>query len=123
MADRENIINDDTINQSNLQEEYLKSLDELEEGQVVKGIVIQVTNETVFIDIGYKSEGKIPVVEFDEAPKVNDEVNVILVKKESKDGQIVVSKRKYDEKEFWKNLKKAYQDKEPVEGTKVLKEY
>ncbi len=117
MADRENIINDDTINQSNLQEEYLKSLDELEEGQVVKGIVIQVTNETVFIDIGYKSEGKIPVVEFDEAPKVNDEVNVILVKKESKDGQIVVSKRKYDEKEFWVNLKTAFQDKLPVEGT------
>ncbi len=56
MAEKENIINEDTINQTNLQEEYLKSLDDLEEGQVVTGIVIQVTNETVFIDIGYKSK-------------------------------------------------------------------
>ena len=76
---------------TNLQEEYLKSLDDLEEGQVVTGNVIQVTNETVFIDIGYKSEGKIPITEFEKAPELNDEVKVILVKKESKDGQIVVS--------------------------------
>ena len=46
MTERENI-NEDTIYQSNLQEEYLKSLDELEEGQVVRGNVIQVTKETV----------------------------------------------------------------------------
>ena len=117
MAEKENIINEDTINQTNLQEEYLKSLDDLEEGQVVTGNVIQVTNETVFIDIGYKSEGKIPLTEFEAAPELNDEVKVILVKKESKDGQIVVSKRKYDEKEFWINLKNAFQDKLPVEGT------
>ncbi len=117
MAEKENIINEDTINQTNLQEEYLKSLDDLEEGQVVTGNVIQVTNETVFIDIGYKSEGKIPITEFEKAPELNDEVKVILVKKESKDGQIVVSKRKYDEKEFWINLKNAFQDKLPVQGT------
>ena len=117
MAEKENIINEDTINQTNLQEEYLKSLDGLEEGQVVKGHVIQVTNETVFVDIGYKSEGKIPIIEFEKTPQIDDEVNVILVKKESKDGHVVVSKKKYDEKEFWINLKNAFQDKSTVEGT------
>ncbi|MDX9801035.1 MAG: 30S ribosomal protein S1 [Spirochaetia bacterium] len=120
--DESEIINSEEINsQTNLQEEYLKSLDELEEGHVVEGNIIQVTEETVFVDIGYKSEGKIPKLEFDTPPVVGDTVNVVLVKKESRDGQIIVSKRKYDEKEFWKNLKKAYQDKEPVDA-KVLKD-
>jgi len=120
--DEREIINSEEINsQTNLQEEYLKSLDELEEGHVVEGNIIQVTEETVFVDIGYKSEGKIPMLEFDSPPKIGDTVNVVLVKKESRDGQIIVSKRKYDEKEFWKNLKKAYQDKVPVDA-KVLKD-
>jgi len=119
MVERDNTSNEETTNQTNLQEEYLKSLDELEEGHVVQGHVIQVTDETVFVDIGYKSEGKIPLSEFDKAPKVGDNVSVILVKKESRDGNIIVSKRKFDEKELWKNLKKAFQDKTPVEATVI----
>ncbi|MCL2704913.1 MAG: S1 RNA-binding domain-containing protein [Spirochaetaceae bacterium] len=117
MEEREITKNEETINQTNLQEEYLKSLDELEEGHVVQGHVIQVTDETVFVDIGYKSEGKIPLSEFEIAPKVGDNVNVILIKKESKDGNIIVSKKKFDEKEFWKNLKKAFMEKTSVEAT------
>lgn len=122
MEEREKINNEEPNTQTNLQEEYLKSLNELEEGKVVEGTIIQVTPETVFLDIGYKSEGKIPVSEFDKTPKVGETVNVILVKKESReDGQIIVSKRQYDDKEFWKNLKKAINDKTSIEG-KVLKE-
>ncbi len=121
MEEREIISSEEISTQTNLQEEYLKSLDELEEGHVVEGNIIQVTDDTVFVDIGYKSEGKIPLSEFEKTPKVGDIVNVVLIKKESRDGQIIVSKRKYDEKEFWKNLKKAFQDKTPIEG-KVLKD-
>ncbi|MDR2375858.1 MAG: (d)CMP kinase, partial [Treponema sp.] len=47
--------------QTQLQEEYLKNLEQLEEGQLVDGSVIQVTTDQVFINIGYKSEGKIPI--------------------------------------------------------------
>jgi len=60
--------------QTQLQEEYLKSLEQLEEGQLVDGHVIQVTPEQVFVDVGYKSEGKIPIAEFTEVPKVGDTV-------------------------------------------------
>jgi len=65
--------------QTQLQEEYLKSLETLEEGQLVDGTVIQVTPEQVFIDVGYKSEGKIPTSEFSELPKVGDTVSVVLI--------------------------------------------
>ncbi|MBO6000253.1 MAG: S1 RNA-binding domain-containing protein, partial [Spirochaetales bacterium] len=46
--------------QSMMQEEYLKSLDGIEDGQLVTGTVVQVNNETVFVDVGYKSEGRLP---------------------------------------------------------------
>jgi len=103
--------------QTQLQEEYLKSLEQLEEGQLVDGIVIQVTPEQVFIDVGYKSEGKIPIAEFTEIPKIGDVVSVVLIAKENKHGEVIVSKQKADVKVFWKNLRQAFQDHAIIEGT------
>ena len=103
--------------QTTLQEEYLKNLEQIEEGQMIEGTVIQVTSDQVFINIGYKSEGKISISEFEEIPKEGDLVQVILEKKENKYGEVVVSKQKADIKVFWKNLRQAFQDHSPVEGT------
>ncbi|MDR1178593.1 MAG: 30S ribosomal protein S1 [Spirochaetaceae bacterium] len=103
--------------QTQLQEEYLKSLEQLEEGQLIDGCVIQVTQDQVFIDVGYKSEGKIPLAEFSEVPEIGDTVSVILIAKENKHGELIVSKQKADVKLFWKNLRQAFQDHTVVEGT------
>ena len=102
--------------QTQLQEEYLKTLEQLEEGQLVEGKVIQVTSDQVFIDVGYKSEGKIPIQEFTQIPNIGDPVSVILISKENKYGEVIVSKQKADAKLFWKNLRQAFADKQPVEG-------
>lgn len=98
--------------QEELQEQYLKSLDELEVGQLVSGHVIQVSPEFVFIDVGYKSEGKIPVDEFDNVPEAGEQVEVVLTNMEP----LRVSKRKADERVFWKTIKQAFNDREPIEG-------
>ncbi len=102
--------------QSSLQEEYLKSLEDLEEGQLIDGTVVEVTPEHVFVDVGYKSEGKIPVDEFKTPPKQGDTVSVVLIRKEGKGGQVVVSKSKADVRNFWKDLRNAHQENEPVQG-------
>ncbi len=109
--------------QTQLQEEYLKSLEQLEEGQLVDGHVIEVTPDQVFIDVGYKSEGKIPIAEFVEVPKIGDVVSVILVAKENKHGEVIVSKQKADIKVLWKMLRQAFTDKVAVDGTiqKIIK--
>ena len=109
--------------QTQLQEEYLKSLESLEEGQLVDGVVIQVTPDQVFVDVGYKSEGKIPITEFSVVPKVGDKVSVVLVTKENKQGEVIVSKQKADVKASWKLLRQAFQDKTPVDGVieKIVK--
>ena len=83
----------ENIQQTLLQEEYLKSFKPLEEGQIVQGTVVQVTNDNVFIDIGYKSEGKIPVSDFQTPPKVGDVIDVFLEKKEGRGGEVSPRRR------------------------------
>ncbi|MDR1127345.1 MAG: 30S ribosomal protein S1 [Treponema sp.] len=102
--------------QMQLQEEYLKSLDLAEEGQLVEGEVIQIANDHVFVDVNLKSEGKIPVSEFTAPPQIGDKVMVILVMKEDRHGEVVISKQKADVKLFWKNLRQAVQKHLPVEA-------
>lgn len=122
MAEKE-LINEETVNQRNLQEEYMNKMDNLEEQQIVDGKIIQVTADTVFIDIGYKSEGRIPINEFDETPKIGDDVKVVLVKKEDRYGGIVVSKKQYDEKKVLIDIKEAEKNGTAIKGkiTKVVK--
>ncbi len=114
---------DQSALQQQLQEQYLKSLDELEVGQVVEGVIVQVGSENAFIDVGYKSEGKVPLEEFDEKPTIGDTVEVVLVSKETQSGETVVSKRKADEKIYWRRLKDAFNEHQPIEGkvTKSIK--
>jgi small subunit ribosomal protein S1 len=84
---------------------------------------VQVTADQVFIDVGYKSEGKIPIPEFSVIPSIGDSVPVILIAKENKYGEVIVSKQKADAKIFWKNLRQAFADKRAIEGTvdKIVK--
>jgi len=123
MADKDPIENDQTVDQEALQEAYLKSLESLEEGQVIEGQVIAVTNETVMVDIGYKSDGTIPLEEFDTTPEVGDTVRVILIQKETKNGGVKISKRQVDAIQFRNKLREAAENHGTVHGTikKVIK--
>ena len=97
-------------------EESLNNLKPLEDGQLVDGSVVQVTDEYVFLDIGYKSEGKIPVAEFaDNLPKVGETVTVVLLRKDGRNGP-EVSKAKADAKQMWKDVRKAFDEKTPIDG-------
>ncbi len=103
--------------ENQLQEQYVQSLQPIEEGQMIPGRVIEVDADYVYVDVGYKSEGKIPSNEFDTKPELGETVYVILVRKEGREGQVIVSKRKADEKIFWKDLRIAFDEHKPVEGT------
>ena len=109
--------NGDEFNEKRLREEYLQSLSQVAEGQMVPGQIVEVDNEFVYVDVGLKSEGKIPIEEFEQSPTIGDTVYVILLNRESRRGEVVVSKKKADEKMFWKNLRIAFDQHEPVPGT------
>jgi small subunit ribosomal protein S1 len=104
--------------QTQLQEQYLKSFEGLEEGDLIDGKVVQIAGDFVFVDVGYKSEGKIPIIEFgDMPPKMGDDVKVILVKKETHSGEVIVSKKRAEEKVFWKAVANAFKEHQPVDGS------
>ena len=122
MAEKE-LINEETVNQKNLQEEYMKNMEKVEEQQIVDGKVLTVIGDQVYLDIGLKSEGKIPLSEFDETPKEGDMVKVVLVKIEDRHGCPIVSKKQYDEKKVLIDIKDAEKNGTPIKGkiTKVVK--
>ena len=121
--DKEVVMNDSNPSegtiQTQLQEEYLKSLDTVTEGTLVEGKVVQVTNDSIFVDVGTKSEGRIDIKEFATAPAIGDTVTVLLLKKESRNGESIISKQKADEKLYWKTFTDAFKNHETVDGTIV----
>src|SRR2546421_568155 len=95
---------------------------EFEEGEVVRGRVVQVTPTEVLVDVGYKSEGAIPIEEFHrhgKLPKVGDQIEVYLEAKEDSEGLIVLSKDKADKIKVWDAITQAYEKAQPVEGRVV----
>jgi small subunit ribosomal protein S1 len=109
-------------------EEYARLLDiydnsfrNIAEGEVVKGTVLKVTNSEVVVDVGYKSEGIVPISEFlDETGQVTvqpgDTVDVLLERTEDRDGHIVLSREKAEKMKIWDEVEKAYADRKVVIG-------
>lgn len=96
----------------------------LKEGEVVKGTVIQVTKDFAIVDVGYKSEGQVPLSEFTNAKgetnvAVGDTVEVLLESRENESGMVVLSKEKADKMRIWDEISAACERDELVHGTIV----
>ena len=108
-----------------LEEAYDNSLKAFSEGEIVKGTVINVDHDEVMVDIGFKSEGYIPVSEFpvsdDRTPTINvgDQIDVYIVRREDSEGQLVLSKEIADQKLVWDEITEAYEAGRVVAGTVV----
>ena len=97
-------------------EESLKGLN-IEDGQIVDGTVIQTADGYVFIDIGYRTEGRIPVQEFGaKLPKDGEKVTVVVLRKDGRNGP-EISYTKAQAKQLWKDFRKYFDEKLPIEGT------
>lgn len=99
---------------------YENTLSEIEEKEIVTGIVVSVDEKYVIVDIGFKSEGIVPVNEFSNKVLDNlqpgDEVEVFLDRVEDREGQLILSRRKADILQAWENLEEAYETGEVIEG-------
>jgi small subunit ribosomal protein S1 len=101
-----------------MQELIAKSLRDFKEGSIVKGRILEIRPREVLVDIGYKSEGVIPVSEFDDMNEVEvgDEVEVLLEKLENEDGMIVLSKEKAAHKQNWDKIVKVFEGDGLIKG-------
>ncbi len=115
---------DSNQGKENFEELFQESLRQPQVGEIVKGVVVQIDPDYVLVNIGYKSEGCIPVSEFlDEAGqltvKVGDEVRVYFEKKENIRGYVVLSRKKAERELVWDRIEEAVESGSVIEGKVV----
>jgi small subunit ribosomal protein S1 len=105
---------------------FEESLRSVKPGEIVRGRVVEIGPEFVTVDIGYKSEGRIPVNEFRQrdgrlAVKEGDEIEVFFDAADSEQEGIVLSRAKAEQHRVWHHIEEAYLHKGTVEGMIVGK--
>src|SRR3989338_4256131 len=102
---------------------YEESLKEFKEGQIIKGKVLSVGPTGVLIDIGYKSEAIVPLIEFKDLAgvKAGDEVEVFFEAVENEEGRVVVSKERADKLKGWDFVATNCQEGSIVKGKVIGK--
>ena len=97
---------------------YEESISGIKEGQIVKGTVVSIGPSEVMVDIGFKSEGAVPIKEFSDPESIEkgQEIEVFLENVEDQEGQVVLSKQKADFMRVWDLIKDAHDTGNTVEG-------
>ena len=101
-----------------LAELYAQSLKDLQEGQILKGRILAITDKGIVVDVGYKSEGILPLEEFPDpkALQVGDEVEVLLESVEDEEGLMVLSRKKAERAQAWERLMAKSNEGDLLEG-------
>ena len=97
---------------------YEDTLTQIEEKEVVTGIVVGITDRDVILNIGFKSDGLVSSSEFRDLPelKIGDEVQVFIEEQENANGQLVLSRRKAKIVKAWENITKGFEEDLVIEG-------
>jgi len=95
-------------------------------GELISGKVIAIQKDAVLVDIGFKSEGHIPLNQFQDKEgkltvEVGDQVEVLMLSPENESGEIVLSKDRAEQLKVWNHLEKVFADGDKVSGTVVQK--
>lgn len=103
---------------ASFEELYSKTLQSIDEGQITKGSVVSITPKEVVINIGFKSDGSIPVQEFRDIPdlKIGDEVEVYIESREDANGQLKISRKKALSERSWTLVQEALTNESIING-------
>jgi small subunit ribosomal protein S1 len=109
------------LDEENFEKIFEASLKPIQDGEVVKGKVLQITPDYVVIDVGYKSEGQIPIYEFYDVDnsltvKPGDEIDVLVEDWENETGLMVLSKQKADQMKVWDTISAICDQDSVIEG-------
>jgi len=114
-------------NQDSMEAELAKEMPDLRQGSMVRGKVIQVKDDEVLVDVGGKSEGIIPLRELSirnissakELLEPGDDIDVVVVRSETDEGTMILSKRRADQIKAWDGLEQAFREATELHGEVV----
>ena len=97
---------------------YDETMREIAEGEIVQATIVRITDGAAILDVGFKSEGSVPLDEFRDPTELEagDKVEVFLESLEDQEGVVVLSKKKADFLRVWEKIKTAFDDNQPVPG-------
>ncbi|WP_226390566.1 30S ribosomal protein S1 [Penaeicola halotolerans] len=97
---------------------YENTLTSVSEKEVIVGTVVGINSKDVIINIGFKSDGLVPVTEFRDTPslKIGDEVEVYVEEQENAQGQLILSRRKAKIVNAWEKIQQAHDEDLVIEG-------
>lgn len=106
---------------SNVDQLYEESIRKVQEGEVIKGRIIFIDKDFVMVDIGYKSEGQIPIHEFQDrngniTTRIGAMVDVLIERRDDEGGHIVLSKNKATQIKVWEEIVRVYNQDGAIEG-------
>jgi small subunit ribosomal protein S1 len=101
-----------------LLKKYEGTVTSVNESELVVGIVVGINDRDVILNIGFKSDGLVPLAEFKDQPslKIGDSVDLFIEERENAMGQLVLSRRKAKLLKGWENVQKALDKDEVIEG-------
>src|SRR3970040_457401 len=100
---------------------YSESFKDVKEGEIIKGKVVRIQGDNVILDVGFKSEGSIALIEFgDREVNIGQEVDVVLESVEDQEGNLVLSKTRADFLMIWEKVIRAHETGEIIQG-KIVK--
>ena len=101
-----------------LMQMYEGTLGKISQGEIVKGKIVFIGHNDVVLDIGFKSEGTVPIGEFPNIKelKIGDDVEVFLESIEDKDGQLVLSRKRADFMRVWEKVTRSFTTGEVIQG-------
>ena len=118
------LLDEELLDEENFEKIFEESLKPIQDGEVVTGRVLQITPDYVVIDVGYKSEGQIPIYEFNDIDgnltvKAGDVIDVLVEEWENENGMMVLSKQKADQRRVWDTISEICDQDSVIEG-KIL---
>jgi len=108
---------------SMMEELYASTLKNVKEGEIVKGSIVALTENEAVVDIGFKSEGFVPIEEFrdKEDLQINKEIDVLIESVEDEEGRLILSKQKAEKVKGWQKVMVDTEEGHVVEG-RVIKQ-
>ncbi len=110
--------------EGNLVPDYDQTIKVFDDGDIVTGVVVKIDRDEILVDIGYKSEGVIPIYELsirknidpNEAVTLGDEIAALVLQKEDKDGRLILSKKRAEYEQSWIRVEKFSKNSETLTG-------
>ena len=113
-------MNNNITSVNDMQKLYDQTFQGIDEGSIITGMVVAIRPDCVLVDVGYKSEGSLPISEFSSRElqnlKIGDSIAVYIQEREDSDGNISLSKEKADRRKIWERIELLHKEGKAIDG-------